>query len=241
MRQGNIRHAFVAIAMGLFGSAHASVVMNGTRYIYPSDAREITVKVSNVGKVPALTQAWIDDGDAKSTPETVDVPFNLTPPLSRVEVGKSQTLRVAYTGADLPADRESAYWLNILEVPPQANRGPGSNTMQLAIRYRLKLFFRPHGLDGSSEAAPSLLTWARAGDGKLSVTNPSPFYVSFNDVKAIVGGSRLVVEPFSVAPRATVTFEPKGSLPASGDVRIEYQFINDYGGFISGSKAVGAP
>lgn len=35
MRQGNIRHAFAAIALGLFGSANASVVMNGTRYIYP--------------------------------------------------------------------------------------------------------------------------------------------------------------------------------------------------------------
>jgi len=241
MRQGNIRHAFAAIALGLFGSANASVVMNGTRYIYPADAREITVKVSNVGKVPALTQAWIDDGDAKSTPETVDVPFNLTPPLSRVESGKSQTLRVAYTGGDLPSDRESVFWLNVLEVPPQAEREPGSSTMQLAIRYRLKLFFRPKGLKGSAEAAPSTLTWTRAADGRFSVTNPSAFHVSFNDLKVVSGGTGRDVEPFSIAPRATVTFEPKEPLAAGGDVRIDYQFINDYGGFVTGSKAVGAP
>ena len=240
MRQGNIRRAFAAIAMGLVGSAHASVVMNGTRYIYPSDAREITVKVSNVGKVPALTQAWIDEGDAKSTPETVDVPFNLTPPISRVEAGKSQTLRLGYTGPDLPADRESLYWLNILEVPPKSERAAGANTMQLAIRYRLKLFFRPRGLEGTPEGAPEKLTWSRAADQSLSVYNPSPFYVSFNDIKAVVGDASLDVEPFSVAPRSTVTFKPRETLPAAGDVRVDYQYINDFGGFVAGSKAVDA-
>ncbi|SEW28544.1 fimbria/pilus periplasmic chaperone [Luteibacter sp. 329MFSha] len=238
--QGIIRKVIAAGAMCLLGTTHASVVMNGTRYVYPSDAREITVKVSNVGKLPALTQAWIDDGDAKSTPESVDVPFNLTPPIARLEAGKSQTLRLAYTGSDLPGDRESQFWINILEVPPKPTDSANRNTMQLAIRYRLKLFFRPANLKGSPEAAPATLRWTRDGEG-LSVTNPSAFHVTFNDVAVVAGGAKAVIEPFSVAPGATVTVKPHDAMPSGDELRIDYKYINDFGGFVDGSKRVGAP
>lgn len=56
--------------------------------IYPSDSREITLQVSNNGNNPALVQAWIDEGDAKSTPDQSKAPFMIAPPISRVEAKK---------------------------------------------------------------------------------------------------------------------------------------------------------
>ncbi|CAI2124777.1 putative chaperone protein EcpD [Serratia fonticola] len=55
----NICQIFTLTAATLF-SAHslASVVISGTRVIYPSDAREVSVKISNVGPSPVLLQAW---------------------------------------------------------------------------------------------------------------------------------------------------------------------------------------
>ncbi len=50
-------------------AAQAEIVIHGTRVIYPSDAREVTLQVSNNGSKPALVQAWIDEGDPKSTPD----------------------------------------------------------------------------------------------------------------------------------------------------------------------------
>jgi hypothetical protein len=58
----------VALALCMVG-AHASVVINGTRVIYPSDEREVTVKLSNEGSLPALVQAWLDDGDPRALPQ----------------------------------------------------------------------------------------------------------------------------------------------------------------------------
>lgn len=222
-------------------SASAGVVMNATRYIYGADAREITVKVSNNGKLPVLTQAWIDDGDASSTPEHVNVPFNLTPPIARVEAGKSQTLRISHTGGMMPADRESQYWINVLEVPPKAEDTKAANKMQLAFRYRLKLFYRPEGLPGSSAAAPEKLAWTRAAEGGLLVTNPSAFHVTLNDVRMDVAGQEVSVEPFAVAPFASTTRKLELVLPASGEVKVHYQSINDYGGFATYDKTVGSP
>ena len=46
-------------------AAQAEIVIHGTRVIYPSDAREVTLQVSNNGSKPALVQAWIDEGDPK--------------------------------------------------------------------------------------------------------------------------------------------------------------------------------
>ena len=227
----------------LFGasSASAGVVMNATRYIYDADAREITVKVSNNGKLPVLTQAWIDDGDARSTPEHVNVPFNLTPPIARVEAGKSQTLRISHTGGAMPADRESQYWINVLEVPPKAEDSKDVNKMQLAFRYRLKLFYRPEGLPGSAGIAPEKLTWTRAADGGLLVSNPSAFHVTLNDVRMEVTGREIAVEPFALAPFASTTRKLEQTLPASDKVTVHYQSINDYGGFASYDKTVGSP
>ena len=78
----------------LITTGHAEIVLHGTRVIYPSNAREITLQLSNNGTAPSLVQAWIDDGNAKSTPDETNVPFIITPPISRVEVTKGQTLRI---------------------------------------------------------------------------------------------------------------------------------------------------
>lgn len=223
------------------GTASAGVVMNATRYIYDAGAKEITVKVSNNGKVPVLTQAWIDDGDARSTPEHVNVPFNLTPPIARVETGKSQTLRISHTGGTLPTDRESQYWINVLEVPPKAQTADESSKMQLAFRYRLKMFYRPEGLPGSAAAAPDKLTWVRATDGGLLASNPSAYHVTLNDIRVHVAGHEASVEPFALAPFASTTRKLEQPLPSAEDVKVHYQSINDYGGFVTHDKTVGTP
>jgi len=233
--------AWTALALVACAPAQASVVMNGTRFVYNADAKEITVKVSNVGKLPALTQAWIDDGDEKSTPEHVDVPFNLTPPIARVDPGKAQTLRIAFTGGNLPADRESLFWLNILEVPPKPEDSGEVNRMQLAFRYRLKLFYRPKGLSGDASTSPEKLEWKRTADGGLLVSNPTAFSVTLNDVKLKVGGNESEMEPFALAPFATVQPKPASPIAQGAAIEVRYQSINDYGGFVSHDKKVAAP
>ncbi|MFK9842653.1 molecular chaperone, partial [Escherichia coli] len=41
-------------------AAHANnIIVNGTRFIYPRNEKEITVQLSNNADRPALAQAWL--------------------------------------------------------------------------------------------------------------------------------------------------------------------------------------
>lgn len=62
--------------------ACGSVVISGTRVIYPATEREVTVKMENKGSSPVLIQSWVDNGDQNSTPDTAKAPFLLTPRLT---------------------------------------------------------------------------------------------------------------------------------------------------------------
>lgn len=220
----------VASALLLCPPANAGIVINGTRVIYPAQSREVTVQVNNVGDAPSLVQAWIDSGNADQTPEDSDAPFVLTPPISRVEPGSSQALRVIYSGHELPADRETVFWLNVLDVPP-APEGVASgdqNYLQVAFRSRLKLFFRPQGLKGQANDAAQALAWTRSRE-HLRVENPTPYHVTLAEVLALVGGKETVVESQGrmIAPGQSLEF----IVPVATD-QVRFRTINDYGGRI---------
>lgn len=202
-------------------SASASIVISGTRVIYPSDSKEVTVKLNNVGSKPVLIQSWIDNGDTDARPENISVPFILTPPINRVEASKGQTLRLSYTGTSLPANKESVFWLNVLEIPAKSATSAGENHLQMAFRSRIKLFFRPAGLAGNANDAAKLLTWSAAPGGAVAM-NPTPYYVSL--VTVTVNGKQ--VEGQMVAPGGNQKF----ALPAAtAGSKVSLDFVNDYG------------
>jgi chaperone protein EcpD len=200
--------------------SQASVVVSGTRVIYPSDAKEVSVKINNVGPSPVLLQSWIDNGDTNAKPAAIKVPFVLTPPMNRVEPGKGQTLRISYVGGPLPMDKESVFWLNVLEVPAKSQATTGENKLQMAFRTRIKLFYRPKGLEGNANDAAKMVTWNTL-DGKVQANNQTPFYVNF--VNLSVNGKKL--DNAMVAPRSTMVL----NLVGSGGNKISGSFVNDYG------------
>lgn len=206
-------------------SAQAGVVIDGTRVIYPSDAKEITVKLTNMGKRPVLVQSWLDNGDSKATPDKIVTPFVLTPPINRVEAGKGQSLRISAANASaLRQDRESVWWLNVLEIPakPEKNVDAQDNYLQLAVRSRIKFFYRPVALKKQSPAeVVRQLTW-RQGSNGLTVTNPTPFYFSLTAITQ--GGKK--IEAGMVAPMESRTYPAARFSPAS---KITATWIDDYG------------
>lgn len=229
MKASFVRALLLAASTLLFcQAALAGVVVNGTRVIYPAQSREVTVQVDNVGDSPALVQAWIDNGDVNQTADTSDAPFVLTPPIARVEPGRSQALRVIFSGAPLPTDRESVFWLNVLDVPPSPDNDDSEeqNYLQVAFRSRLKLFYRPQGLKGVANDAPAALRWTRMGD-RLRVENPSPFYVTLAEVHVVSGSDEKTVEDKGamIAPKQSLEF----AASATSD-QVRFTTINDYGG-----------
>ncbi|MBU8977297.1 MULTISPECIES: molecular chaperone [unclassified Lysobacter] len=211
--------------------AHANVLIGGTRVVLPAKDGEVTVRLTNANEHPALVQAWIDRGDPKATPDTVDTPFLITPPMFRMEAGRDQSLRILYTREPLPSDRESLFWLNVLEIPPKPADGElaKANYLQLALRSRLKLFFRPQGLTGDPNKAPEQLTF-RAAAGELIVRNPTPYHITVSELAVTDGGKSFDAEAGMVAPFGELRLRvPTLAKTAPAGAAVRYTTINDYG------------
>ncbi len=241
------RMAWLALASCAFGllslhttPAHAGVIIYGTRVIFPAEQQEVVVRLENKGDRPALVQAWLDTGDVRSTPATAQTPFTLSPPIFRIEPHQQQALRLRHTGDAGPKDRESLYWLNVLEVPPVTAGAEQNNQIELAFRTRLRVFLRPEALPYTVASAPAKLQWQLVPHEQgfaLQATNPTPYHISLTSVDLLSEGKR-----FSKAPNK----EPNDGLllPAgdvklfvlpqlrdrpSGKLKVEFMSVSDFG------------
>ncbi|ORM82148.1 fimbrial assembly protein [Mixta gaviniae] len=196
--------------------AHAGLVMGGTRVIYQEGKREAAISVTNAdARSPYLVQSWVDNyaDDDKSR-----APFIVTPPLFRLDPEQQNMLRINFTGAPLPTDRESVFWLNVKSIAP-SKRGE-INKLQINIKSKFKLFYRPSNLPGEAETAWKQLTFRRQGN-RLVAWNPTPFFVSFYSLSV---GGKAIDEPGMIGPRES------RSWPINAAGVIKWRAINDFGG-----------
>ncbi|MGS1028625.1 fimbrial biogenesis chaperone [Burkholderia glumae] len=209
------RVAAVALAVAAllpWQSAHADVRLSKTRVIYAASHPDATLTVSNAGTEPAIVQTWIETADDK-----LDTPFFAAPPLFRLDPSDTNLIRVTLVGQAPDTRVERLYWLNVKEIPPAPQASAG-NTLQFAIRTRIKLLYRPPGLDGAFDLQRDL----RLSRGGASVENTSPYVASlFVTCPEDDRQTSLTVNPHASLPM------PRMSCPPA-DVRI--QSINDYGG-----------
>lgn len=209
--------------------AFASIVLATTRVVYPADADDVTVRLTNQRATPALVEAWVEAGDR-------DVPFEITPPLFRLEPGKGQALRVhRLPGVEFPRDRESLYWLNVLDVPADAPGSHGGNLLKLAVRTRLKLFVRPPGLPGRADRAPERITW-RLVDDALRIDNPTPYHVTVAHVRIDGHALRAAMVPPFGHVELRLDDARMRSLRSQG--RFAFGAINDAGGVVERDAAL---
>ena len=195
--------------------AYAGVIIGGTRVIFDGGKKEASISVNNADTAPYLIQSWVDmpDGNANKAP------FIVTPPLYRLNGGQQNIERILLSGS-LPQDKESLFWLNIKAIPSASKQ---ANSLQIAVKTRIKLIYRPTSLKASTpEEQANKLTWSRSGNN-LQVTNPTPYVINFNEIS--VGGKKL--EDVSwVAPGAVAAFRLP---PGVNGKQIVFKVINDYG------------
>jgi P pilus assembly protein, chaperone PapD len=197
-------------------AANAGVVIGGTRVIYDGNKKEASLSVNNPDSTPYLIQSWVEvpgNGAEKA-------PFIITPPLYRLDKGQQNVERILLAGA-LPQDKESLYWLNIKAIPSASAK---DNTLQIAVKTRIKLIYRPAALKGQlPEEQAAKLTWQRSGN-QIQVTNPTNLVINFNEIT--VNGKKLDDVSY-VLPGSSARFTlPQG---VSGGA-VTFKVINDYGG-----------
>ncbi|WP_338630032.1 fimbria/pilus periplasmic chaperone [Yersinia enterocolitica] len=152
-------------------AAFASLSADQTRYIFRGDKDSLTVTVTNNNKEHTFGgQAWVDNIVEKDTRPT----FIATPSFFKVAPGGQQSLRIIMASDHLPKDKESVYWLNIQDIPP-AMEGSG---LAIALRSKLKLFYRPQGLiEGRKGAEEGISVQQRSGTTMLVNSTPYIFAI----------------------------------------------------------------
>ncbi|MGL4723220.1 MAG: fimbria/pilus periplasmic chaperone [Scandinavium sp.] len=213
---------FIALGLSLASlychSASAGVVVGGTRVVYDGTKKESSIQINNPDKTAWLIQSWVENSQGVADKSA----FFVTPPLFRLDGNQNNTLRIMLATPALAKNKESLYWLNIKSIPAVEQNTAG-NSLQLAVKTRIKLIYRPAELKGQvPEQLADKLTWQRIGN-RLTVTNPTPYYMNFY---AISVGGKAVQDVTWVAPGATATFALS---PAHSGSQVSWQIISDYG------------
>ena len=203
----------------LASSAWAQLKVEGTRLIYLGQDREASINVVNRSGEETVMQSWVSDPQGGD-----DIPFAIVQPLTLLPPQGHQMLRVLYAGQGLPTDRESMFWLNILEIPRKSEH---ADSMQFAIRQRLKLFYRPTGLQGSTSDAVRDLQWHRHSQ-RIEISNRSAFHLSLVDLALEGPGLHQPLTDYVLLqPGASITLDTHSPVPAGS--RVAFTEIADSG------------
>ncbi|BDH44716.1 fimbrial chaperone protein [Salmonella enterica subsp. enterica serovar Choleraesuis] len=199
------------------------VLINGTRVIYSEADKSGRISIENPEKSRAyLIQSWVDDGNSNHHQKT----FIITPPLLRMDAGDKTELKIIRV-ANLPEDRESLLWLNVRAIP-SVTKG-NSNSLQIAVKSRMKLFYRPLGIPESPVESYKKLAVSYKNGG-LEVNNPTPFHIVFYSFA--VDGKEIkeadVVNPFS-----TIKYALKNN---SHPKNVSWRLIDDFGTVTDGER-----
>lgn len=212
------------LCLSLSGTSHAAVQVQATRVIYDAKSASAAVTLSNKSTLPYMVQTWLDAGNESAAPQ--DLPMVITPPLMQLAPGEQAVVRTIYAGSGLPDDQESLLWINVQEIPPTAE---SDNVLQVAIRTRIKLFYRPIGLDKTLDEAARSLQW-RLDDQSLEVHNGSPMHITFSHLQGLAtAGIGNEIDLDMIAPGQTLSV-PLSKLKLNNAKSLRFGYINDYGG-----------
>lgn len=200
----------------MISSSMAAFTLNGTRFIYDEERKNITVEVSNANKETFGGQVWIDN----TTQSESDVFFTPAPSFFKIGGNEKQIVRLLNVNSSLPHDRESLFWLNVQEIPPAPK--DDSNVLAIALNTQVKLFYRPKQLkDGRPKAEQNMIV------SGSTLKNPTPYYFAITSIsvngKKINLSSALDKQLSQMSPFSEVNI----GQPLSGKVSIEA--IDDYG------------
>lgn len=244
-----LRYLWVGVVLFFWGghtwagnaNERQGITLQSTRVIYPAkETKGITFAVTNdtqaVYLVQSRVEAWphsLAEPVGASRGVKALSPFIVLPPLTRLESSDTLALRIRLVEKTLPTDRESVFAFQVKAIPSQSEPGKqaeGNSTGQariiLALQNTLKLFYRPEGLPRyDAQQVAESLTFELQGM-RLIVTNPSAFYVTFDELS--VAGNPIEAEAlFSMVPPLGQQTYPLPNTVSSGEVR--WRLLDDYG------------
>lgn len=204
-------------------SVQAAVNINTTRVIFNHGETQRSVMLVNDGDYPVVVQSWVDDGSPDKGPSQARAPFVVLPPVLKIRPGEQRELRIMTTGKGLDDDRESLFWLNVYQIPPEMKDPQAGEKVRLALRNQLKVLWRPKNTGVLTEKTINLLSFRYEG-GVIYAVNDSSWNITLAKVTfGDYSTTGIVVSPHS----RQVIF--KMTTPEMRNNKINFTVINDEG------------
>lgn len=209
--------------------ADASVVMTGTRIIFPESAKEKTIQLKNMDSTPYIVQIQLEKSDAAINALSQ---FLITPQIFRVEPNSGQSIRMINTGGgQLPNDRESIFYLSFTQLPAINKNDVNTNKLVIAITNKVKVFYRPKSISGSmdAEAVANALKFQLISTG-LQISNPDSHYLPVRHATLVFNNKTVALATNSMlAPRTTTIWSSSTPISNIKGASLRLVLVNDYG------------
>lgn len=209
----------------------ASVVLIGTRVIYPEDKNFVNLNFRSSDNVPSIMELWVSK-EVNSTDKNNNVPFVITPSIFRIDPNKGQSTKLILTDHALPNDRESVFYLNFLQLPASKK---DVNKLVVTYKSTVKIFYRPSSLTQRVDNVVASLSVdsSRSNAGEITLFNGSEYYITPTQLSFTRNGTRLLsipenkltmVPPFS---QENIKIKPLSNLNGA---EASISLVNDLGG-----------
>lgn len=201
--------------------------LSQTRVIFYAESKSTTASIQNSSHRPYLIKAEVLNVPGQNEPDVV--PFVVTPPLFRLEPDSQYTVRILPPGRiHLPDDRESAFYLSFLAIPPGNKPGKQDSAevsarVSVGVQTLIKLFYRPTALSMTAREAQSRLVFYTGLDNVV-MDNPTPYYLTLNTLTFKDKKIDLAKTGAMIAPFSQKTYSVSGNTETAA-----YTVINDYG------------
>lgn len=230
----------VTVAAGIMlccTAFHASAVVNAekTRVVFNSGSIAESLSLVNSEKEPVVVQVWTDNGDPTVSPDQVHTPVVINPPVFKMKPGEIRNIRLLLVSAgSLPQDRESVYWLNIYQIPPNTEtQHTGEKKIVLPLKIRMKVFVRPEKIGELQENDAQKLQFSidrESGNKTLLIQNPTPWHLTLSSLRS----GKTALPGVMVAPFTSARVEITADKTLAD--KVEYDVINDNGTRWQGSQ-----
>lgn len=193
-----MKRILVLIMLLVANSAYAQLTFDRSRVVFDASTQSTQSFVINNASANTtyLAQTWIENDKG----EKIVTPLAALPVLQRIDPNQSKQVKISLIGdtSMLSEDRETMLFLNILGIPPKGSTG--NNQMDIVIKSKLKLFYRPKGLARYVDNGWIDELTIKRESGSILLENPTAYYsviYAFIDANNRVTEKEINLKPFS--------------------------------------------
>lgn len=210
----------LAITLASASSARADGMVPQTSVVIVNEKdREASLNVTNSDKRASLLLVTLVD-----LPEDTEKLVRAEPLVSRVEAGKTQTVRFMLQ-SKTPLKTQRLKRVLVEGIPDRDPTAPGTMRIGIGVRQNLPVIIHPAGLPMKRDPW-TLLTWSHANN-KLTVRNDSAYVVRLaQDVRLLPGTGQAMLPRAYVLPGESLTVDTKN---AAGATKVKISPATVYG------------